>query len=235
MAAAKKPKKKSKKAGARRGTDLAVAEMLAARLAQYAPPIAPSYGSLLGTPSGPRKNAFLTAYAATGGNLTRAAAAAEIPRVRHYVWLKTDRKYAAAFKRAEKYAADVLEDEARRRAFEGTLEPVFYQGVLVDYVVKYSDALMLAMLRARQPAHRPQAESKSKDAPPINVSFERVEEMAALTDGELRTQISSLREEVERATAEIAAMRAGRFTPRIAGGAECEPQKADEPDRPAVP
>jgi hypothetical protein len=48
--------------------------------------------------------------------------AANISRRTHYRWLKTDHAYKGAFERAKVEAARGLEDEARRRAFEGVLE-----------------------------------------------------------------------------------------------------------------
>lgn len=46
--------------------------------------------------------------------------------------------------------ANVLEDEARRRAVEGVDEPVFYQGDVVGYTKKYSDDLLKMLLRANR-------------------------------------------------------------------------------------
>ena len=47
--------------------------------------------------------------------------------------------------------ADVLEDEVRRRAFDGIEEPVFYQGVATDVVRKYSNTLAVFLLKGAKP------------------------------------------------------------------------------------
>lgn len=98
------------------------------------------------------KNAFLVAYSLLGV-VSYAANAASINRTTHYEWLETDdedRTYHKAFAAAEELAGDVLEFEARRRATEGTLRPVFQQGQLVGYVNEYSDMLMALLLKGRR-------------------------------------------------------------------------------------
>ncbi len=67
----------------------------------------------------PKKRAMLIAYARTG-NISQACAAVGIGRRSHYDWLDSDDDYAAAFRQAGEDAADALEAEARRRAFEGS-------------------------------------------------------------------------------------------------------------------
>lgn len=93
---------------------------------------------------------MLAALAETG-NVSKAANAAGINRVTHYVWLKEDPEYAAAAEDAMEQAADLLEEEARRRAHDGTDEPVFYQGVQCGTVRKYSDTLLIFLLKAARP------------------------------------------------------------------------------------
>ena len=64
-------------------------------------------------------------------------------------------KKSAAFKKAwdEAYetGADVLEDEAWRRAVEGWDEPKWYQDKEVGAVRKFSDRLLEMLLKARRP------------------------------------------------------------------------------------
>lgn len=66
-----------------------------------------------------KKRAVLAAYAEQG-NLSRAVEIAGVARSMHYVWLDNDPAYATAFAEAEEQAADRLEGEARRRAFDGS-------------------------------------------------------------------------------------------------------------------
>ncbi|MES2136116.1 MAG: hypothetical protein V4502_03525 [Pseudomonadota bacterium] len=95
--------------------------------------------------------AFLAAYRQTA-SITKAAAAAKVDRKVHYQWLAKWPGYKAAFQNAQEEAAQLLEDEAVRRATEGTLEPVFYQGIKCGAVRRYSDSLMQFLLRGFKPA-----------------------------------------------------------------------------------
>lgn len=58
-----------------------------------------------------------------------------------------DADFAAACEDALEEAYDALEAEARRRAFEGTDEPVWYLGEQVGTVRKYSDGLAQFLLK----------------------------------------------------------------------------------------
>jgi hypothetical protein len=75
----------------------------------------------------PKKSAFLAAYIHTA-SITKAAKSARVDRALHYRWLKDDEGYAIAFAAASEQAAQLLEDEAVRRAYEGVEEPLVYQG-----------------------------------------------------------------------------------------------------------
>ena len=97
-----------------------------------------------------KKRAFLAAYAELG-NITAAAAAADVSRSMHYTWLERDRRYAAAFAQAHEMVGDHLEAEARRRAVEGWDEPVYYQGQVVGSIRRYSDTLLIFLLKGARP------------------------------------------------------------------------------------
>ncbi len=58
-----------------------------------------------------------------------------------------DADFAAAYEDALEEAYDHLEAEARRRAFEGTEEPVWHQGAQCGTVRKYSDSLAQFLLK----------------------------------------------------------------------------------------
>jgi len=98
----------------------------------------------------PKKRAFLTALAHTG-NVTKAADIADIARSAHYQWLEADPVYAAAYEDAMEQAAERLEAEAKRRAVEGVEEPVFYQGKQCGVIQRYSDALLMFLLKGAMP------------------------------------------------------------------------------------
>ena len=98
----------------------------------------------------PRKRAFLAALAHTG-NVTQAADITDIARSAHYQWLEADPVYAAAYKDAMEQAAQRLEAEAKRRAVDGVEEPVFYQGKQCGVIKRYSDALLMFLLKGAMP------------------------------------------------------------------------------------
>jgi hypothetical protein len=107
-----------------------------------------------------RREVFLRALADTG-IVTVAAAVAGVTRARAYQVRKEDPVFAAAWDEAEEKAADVLEAEARRRAVLGVPEPLVSAGKVVRdddgqpiAIRRYSDTLLLALLRAHRPPRR---------------------------------------------------------------------------------
>jgi hypothetical protein len=104
-----------------------------------------------------RREAFLRALADTG-IVTIAAGIAGITRARAYQVRKEDPDFAAGWDEAEEQAADALEAEAWRRAVAGVPEPVVSSGKVVRdddgqplAIRRYSDNLLLALLKARRP------------------------------------------------------------------------------------
>ena len=107
-----------------------------------------------------RQERFLKSLADTG-NVTAAIGAAGTSRTRVYELRKADFAFAAAWEEAEEIATDRLEDEARRRAVEGVPEPLVSAGKLVRdddgqpiAVRRFSDNLLLALLKAHRPSRR---------------------------------------------------------------------------------
>ena len=96
-----------------------------------------------------KREAFLAAYAEVG-TITHAAELAGVTRTSHYDWMN-DQEYVERFREAEKQACDRLEQEVRRRAVEGVLEPVFYQGQECGTVRKYSDTLLIFATKGALP------------------------------------------------------------------------------------
>ena len=97
-----------------------------------------------------RQERFLIAFSQVG-TVLHAAKIAEIDRKQHSRWLKDDPEYAARFAQAEIEAIEHLEREARRRAMEGTDEPIYWRGEKIDTVKKYSDVLLIFLLKAARP------------------------------------------------------------------------------------
>ena len=121
----------------------------------------------------PKKRAFLAALAHTG-NVTEAADIAHISRSAHYQWLEADPVYAAAYEDAMEQAAQRLEAEARRRAVDGVEEPVFYQGKQCGVIKRYSDALLMFLLKGTMPdkyKERTSTELTGAGGKPLTVTF----------------------------------------------------------------
>src|SRR5205809_104871 len=106
----------------------------------------------------PRQQRFLTTLAATG-NVSVAVALAGTSRTRVYQLRRADAAFAERWEEAEQIAADRLEQEAWRRAVEGVQEPLVSAGKIVRdddgqpiAIRRYSDQLLVALLRAHRPA-----------------------------------------------------------------------------------
>jgi len=127
-----------------------------------------------------KRDAFLAAYAEVG-TVTHAADIVGVHRNAHYNWMQ-DPEYVEKFREAEKQAADVLEKEVRRRAVEGVLEPVFYQGQECGTVRKYSDTLLIFATKGALPQkyrENVSMELTGADGGPVDVRI------AGMTDAEL--------------------------------------------------
>jgi hypothetical protein len=94
--------------------------------------------------------AFLTALAEVG-NVKEAAKLAGIHRTTAFRAKNADPQFAKKWAEAEQEAADLLEKEAWRRATEGTDEPVFYKGDQCGSIKRYSDNLLMFLLRGARP------------------------------------------------------------------------------------
>ena len=85
------------------------------------------------------------------GNVTLSAHEAGIVRQTAYDARDRDKAFSKAWEDAMEQAADVLEREAWRRASEGVKQPVFYQGEVCGHVRKYSDVLLIFLLKGARP------------------------------------------------------------------------------------
>ena len=59
--------------------------------------------------------------------------------------------FAKLWDDALEVACDAMEEEARRRAMEGTKKPVFYLGKVCGHIKEYSDTLLIFQLKAHRP------------------------------------------------------------------------------------
>jgi transposase len=97
------------------------------------------------------KSRFLPEFA-KHGTVTHAAQVVGVGRRTVYDWLARDAEFRAAFAEAEQQAIDSLEREAVRRALEGTDEPVYQGGKKVGSIRKYSDTLLIFLLKGNRPS-----------------------------------------------------------------------------------
>ena len=83
--------------------------------------------------------------------VTGACKRAGISRATAYLWKEKDKRFSGRWDFAIKAGTDTLEDAAKRRATEGVMEDVYHQGEVVGQRVKYSDTLLMFLLKARDP------------------------------------------------------------------------------------
>lgn len=134
-----------------------------------------------------KKKKFLELFRQTG-NVTTAAEAIGLNRATPYKWREKDPEFAAAWDMAVEEAADRLEQEAWRRAVEGVEEPVYQGGKLVGKVRKYSDTLLIFLLKGNRPekyADRVKQEISGPAGGPIEMK-----KYESLTDDQLDALIS---------------------------------------------
>ena len=107
---------------------------------------------------------------ALGLPIVDAAQQASTTHVTLYRRRLKDPKLAEQWDEAYKQGTAVLEQEAQRRAVVGYLEPVFYQGKQIAQVRKFSDILLIFLLKARDPRFKDRVDVTSGDQP-ITASF----------------------------------------------------------------
>ena len=115
--------------------------------------------------------------------MSRACEAVDISRFTAYAWRDNDQNFAAEWERAKEAGVDALEDEARRRAFEGTAKPVFHQGIQCGTIQEYSDTLTIFLLKGARPEkyrERTSTELTGKNGGPL-----QFKSAADMTDDEL--------------------------------------------------
>lgn len=99
----------------------------------------------------PEKRAQFLALLSEYGNVSRAAQECELSRPYLYKVKSEDASFATEWEEAARVGAARLEDEARRRAVEGWEEPVWHKGEMCGTVRKFSDTLLICLLKAHHP------------------------------------------------------------------------------------
>lgn len=130
-----------------------------------------------------RKKALWVESLKTTGSPTATARETGLDRCLAYDWRKADPAFAAAWAAALAIGLDALEDEALRRAKEGTLKPVFHAGEECGAVREYSDTLAIFLLKGGKPEKyrdRLQADIKADIRAEVSVNDVRAKLAAKL-------------------------------------------------------
>ena len=97
-----------------------------------------------------RRTRFLEELSASG-NVTSAAKQANISRRTAYNWRNESEAFKEEWDRAADLGTDALEDEAIRRAQSGVLEAVYQGKEKVGTIRRFSDTLLIFLLKGRRP------------------------------------------------------------------------------------
>lgn len=125
-----------------------------------------------------RKYGAFLASLAIDGNVTRAANAAGVDRSNAYQRRLRNPEFANRWDEAIEAANDAIEAEARRRAVDGVEEPVFYKGVQVGVERRYSDGLLIALLKRHRPEYCDSSRVEIANAPDEVLKVESLNETA---------------------------------------------------------
>jgi hypothetical protein len=89
---------------------------------------------------------------------------------------RVDQSFCQAWNEAATIGTELLEQEAERRAYHGVDEPVFFRGIECGHIRKYSDTLLMFLLKSRRPAvYRDNSDNKFGGSFQLNVNVVTVE------------------------------------------------------------
>ena len=97
-----------------------------------------------------KKRLFLAAFREIG-TIRHGCEAADLHPTTVLRWRQDDPAFAREFQVAYEASIDLLEKEAIRRAFDGWDEPVFQNGKQVGMVRKFSDTLLIFLMKGARP------------------------------------------------------------------------------------
>ena len=100
-----------------------------------------------------KKRIFIKTLAETA-KVAVAVEAGGLSHVSFYTFREKDPVFAKLWDEAVDVGCDKLVDEATRRAHDGVLEPVFYKGEVVGEIRKYSDNLLMFLIKKIRPEYR---------------------------------------------------------------------------------
>ena len=118
--------------------------------------------------------AFLDELRLTGV-VASACMLAGVGRSTVYERRESDEPFKKAWDEAIEESADWLEKEARRRAVEGTLKPIYFKGELVGFMREYSDTLMALLLQANRPQKFRRNVDITSDGKPLPIAVVKMD------------------------------------------------------------
>lgn len=134
----------------------------------------------------PKKEAAFLDGLRDGLSVTASCIDSGFSRSAAYEWRDVDDEFRKRWDEAVEEGTDRLEDEAQRRARDGVTEPIYYKGDRVGEVQRYSDTLMIFLLKARRPdkfKDRVATELTGKDGGPVKT--EAAVDLTKLDDSQL--------------------------------------------------
>ena len=114
-----------------------------------------------------RLKAFLDTIVETGGNITKACKKIHVARATMYERRQENPEFKKQWDEAVDRGIDVLEDEAKRRAYDGVIKPLFHDGKRIGSVRTYSDMLMALMLKAHRTKYKDRHEISGPGGEPL--------------------------------------------------------------------
>ena len=134
------------------------------------------------TPKKDWQTRFLKALADTAC-VSRACQRAGIARSAAYSHRLKNAEFAHAWAEVLEVSIELLEAEARRRAMGEVLEPVFYQGKKCGTTRRYSDTLLIFLLKAHKPEKyrdNTRVEVTGNDGAPMQVRHDHISHVPEL-------------------------------------------------------
>jgi hypothetical protein len=137
---------------------------------------------------------FLAAFSVIG-IVNEACKASGINRSTHSIWL-ADPEYRKAFEYCKIAARETVEAEVRRRAVDGWDDPVFFKGIKVGTIRRYSDTLAQFYLKGLDPERfgdrlKHDVTAKQGDSTPLDISIAEVLSPEELADLQARLQVAA--------------------------------------------
>jgi hypothetical protein len=118
-----------------------------------------------------KKAVFLDMVVKTGGNVTKAAKAVGLAPKSLYEHRNKNDAFRSAWDEAVKQGADLLIEEAMRRAVKGVLDPVYQGGFCVGHKRQYSDSLLMFLIKGRRPEFKDSANIAINNHTETNVTL----------------------------------------------------------------